>query len=89
MKFWLLLVLLMGGTAFVSAVLGLLRGQHPAAPVDPVVLIIFPAMLAFGFLLPRIGYYFTFWHERELMNFAVEVFAARRSEINYPAGALV
>lgn len=78
MNLWLVFVGIISGIFFVSAIAQLLRGSDVNGNDDLLMDLIWPAaMLAFGFLLPRIGYYFSYWHARELLDFAKTTLAAR------------
>jgi len=81
MKLWMGLLIILGGPRLVTSIIQMSNGYRFEKDGDAMVgMIVFPAMLVFGFLLPRIGYYFAFWHERELLDFAKNTLAAKETE---------
>lgn len=71
MKVWMVFVAVVGGIVFVSCLTDILSGHRfDERGGDAMVgIIVPPAMLLFGLLLTRIGYYFSFWQENELLEF--------------------
>lgn len=72
---------IIGGIVFVASVIDFALGhrfsEHGG---DSVIGVIIPlALLTFGYLIPRMGYYLSFWHERELMEFVKHTFAAKET----------
>jgi len=84
MKVWMVFIAVVGGIAFVSCLNAILSGHRFGQKGDDAMvgIIVPPAMLLFGLLLPRIGYYFSFWHEKELLEFLKATFIA--SEVSPP-----
>jgi hypothetical protein len=82
MKVWMVLLIIVGGPAVVTAILRVSSGHRFDKGGDAMVsVMVVPAMLAFGFLLPRISYYFSFWHEDELLEFVKNTLAAREARV--------
>lgn len=73
---WMSFAGIIGGIIFVNSIGTVLHGGFAGNDDQLVGLIVPPAMLIFGFLLPRVGYYFSYWHERELMEFVKETLVA-------------
>lgn len=83
MKAWIAFVSVVGGIVFISSITKILAGHRFGEGGDAMIgIIVFPVMLLFGFLLPRIGYYFSFGQENELLEFLKATFVA--SEISSP-----
>jgi len=80
MRIWLAGVVLLGGPIFVLSALDLLTGSHHTSGDNRVGLIVPPAMILCGFLLPRIGRMFGRGEERFLLEFVQRVLAARLEE---------
>jgi hypothetical protein len=80
MRFWLAGVLLLGGPIFVLSALDYLTGSHHTSGDNWVGLIVPPAMVLWGFLLPRIGRRFGVGDERFLLEFVQQTLAAQIEE---------
>ena len=76
---WMIFVAIVGGIGFVAALNAILSGHRFGEKGSDAMVgvIVPPIMLLFGFLMPRIGYYFSFWHEKELLDFVKAIFMAR------------
>jgi hypothetical protein len=77
MRLWLGGVVLLGGPIFVLTLIDVLKGSHYMNSDTWVGLAVPPAMLAWGFLLPRIGRFFGRGEERFLLEFMEHTLAAR------------
>ncbi len=80
MRFWLAGVVLLGGPIFVLSALDYLTGSHHTTGDNRVGLIVAPAMVLWGFLLPRIGRWFGVGDERFLIEFVQQTLAAQIEE---------
>ncbi|MBZ5615448.1 MAG: hypothetical protein LAO23_15675, partial [Acidobacteriia bacterium] len=80
MRFWLAGVVLCGGPIFVLSVLDRLTGSHHTTGDNSVGLIVPPAMVLWGLLLPRIGRWFGMGDERFLLEFVQQTLAAQIEE---------
>jgi hypothetical protein len=80
MRIWLAGVVLLGGPIFVLSVLDVFTGSHHTSGGNRVGLIVPPAMILWGFLLPRIGRMFGRGDERFLLEFVQQVLAAHLDE---------
>lgn len=80
MIFWMSFVGIVGGIVAVSSLIQLAGGHRFSKSADAMFGVIFPLiMFAGGYLLPRICYYFSYWHERELLEFMKHTLAARET----------
>ena len=77
--FWMSFAGIIGGIIFVNSIGTVLHEGFAGDDDQMVGLIVPPAMLIFGFLLPRLCYYFSYWHERELMGFVRETLLAKEA----------
>jgi hypothetical protein len=77
MRFWLAGVALLGGPMFVLSLLDRYTGSHYTTGDTWVGIIVFPAMVAWGFLLPKIGRLFGRGGERFLLEFVQQTLAAQ------------
>ena len=77
MRFWLIGVTVLGGPIFVMCLIDLVRGSHFVSGDPRVGLIVPPALLLWGFVLPKIGRLFGTTDEAELSDFLQHVLAAR------------
>lgn len=77
MRFWLGGVLLLGGPIFVLSTLDYFTGSHHTSGDIWVGLVVPPAMVLWGFLLPRIGHWFGLGDERFLLDFVQQKLAAQ------------
>ena len=80
MRIWLVGVALLGGPIFVLSALDLLTGSHHITGDSLIGLIVPPAMILWGFLLPRIGCLFGQGDEQFLLDFVQLTLAARVEE---------
>ncbi len=80
MRIWLVVVALISGPIFVLSLLDLLTGSHHLTGDYVIGLIVPPAMILWGFLLPRIGRFFGRGDERFLLDFVQQTLAARLEE---------
>ena len=80
MRLWLVGVALLGGPIFVLSALDLFTGSHHTTGDGRVGLIVFPTMILWGFLLPRIGRSFGRGDERFLLDFVQYTLSAQREE---------
>jgi hypothetical protein len=80
MRIWLICVALFGSPMFVLTALDLFTGSHHTAGDTWVGIIVFPAMIAWGFLLPKIGRLIGRGDERFLLDFVQQTLAARIEE---------
>jgi hypothetical protein len=71
MTLWLALLGIGGAVSFVTCLNQISHGHRFARNGDAMVgVIVPPALFIFGLLLPRLGYYVSFWHQGELLDFA-------------------
>ena len=80
MRFWLAGVVLLGGPIFVLSVLDYFTGSHHTSGDNRIGLIVPPALVLWGFLLPRIGRWFGVGDERFLLEFVQQTLAAQIEE---------
>jgi hypothetical protein len=71
---------LLGEPIFVLSALDYLTGSHHTTGNNTVGLIVPPAMVLWGFLLPRIGRWFGACDERFLLEFVQQTLAAQIEE---------
>ncbi|MGA7637978.1 MAG: hypothetical protein WA690_02410 [Candidatus Acidiferrales bacterium] len=77
MRFWLGFVAVVGGAMFVLSLLNMTSGSHFITGDLWVGIIVPPALLLFGLVLPRVGRAFGKWDERFLLEFVQRTLAAR------------
>lgn len=80
MRFWLIGVMLLGGPVFVLSLLDVSTGSHYMSGDTWVGVIVPPAMVLFGILLPRIGRIFGQGDERFILEHVQHALAARVDE---------
>jgi hypothetical protein len=80
MRIWLAGVVLLGAPMFVLTALDVLTGSHHTSGDNRVGLIVPPALLLWGFLLPRIGRLFSHTDEAFLLEFLSHTLVARAEE---------
>jgi hypothetical protein len=80
MRFWLAAVAVLGGPIFVLSAFDLVAGSRHMSGDISVGLIVPPAMIAWGFLLPQIGRLFGRADGRFLVDFVQQTLAARVEE---------
>jgi hypothetical protein len=85
MALWMIFAAVVGGIVFVSSLIAILSGHRFGQKGNDAMvgIIVPPALVLLGFLLPRIGYYFHFEQENELLEFLKSTFMA--SEVSLPA----
>ena len=86
MKIWLAGAVLLGAPIFVLSALDLLTGSHHTTGDVWVGLIVPPALILWGFVLPKLGRLFGRGDERFLLEFSQQILVARIEE---PAPATV
>jgi hypothetical protein len=77
MRIWLGVVAVVGGAIFVLSLLDITGGSHFMTGDLWVGIIVPPAMLLFGFMLPRLGRAFGKRDERFLLDYVQQTLAAR------------
>jgi len=77
MKIWLTGAILLGAPIFVLSALDALTGSHHTTGDVRVGLIVPPALILWGFVLPRLGRMFGIGDERFLLEFVQQTLAAR------------
>ena len=77
MRIWLGGVLLFGAPIFALSALDLLTGSHHTTGDVRVGLIVPPALILWGFVLPKLGRLFGHGDERFLLEFVQQTLAAR------------
>jgi hypothetical protein len=80
MKIWLVGAVLLGAPIFVLSALDLLTGSHHTTGDIRVGLIVPPALILWGFVLPGLGRLFGRGDERFLLEFVQQTLAARIDE---------
>ena len=80
MRIWLAAVALLGAPIFVLATLDVLTGSHHTSGDNRIGLIVPPALLLCGFLLPRIGRFLSRADEAFLLEFLSHTLVARIEE---------
>ena len=80
MRFWIGGALLLGAPIFVLSALDHFTGSHHTTGDSWVGLVVPPAMVLWGFLLPRIGRLFSIGDEKYLLEFVQQILAAQIDE---------
>jgi len=80
MRVWLAGVVLLGGPIFVLSVFDRFSGSHYTTGDDWVGVIVPPAMILWGFLLPKIGLWVGGSDKRFLAEFVTQTLAAKIEE---------
>jgi hypothetical protein len=80
MRLWLGGVTILGGPLFVLCLIDLTTGSHYTSGDTRVGLIVFPALILWGFVLPKIGRLFGSGDEQVLSEFVQQTLAARIEE---------
>jgi hypothetical protein len=80
MRLWLVGVTLLGGPIFVLCLIDLTTGSHYTSGDARVGLIVPPALILWGFVLPKIGRLFGTGDEQVLSGFVQKTLAARIEE---------
>jgi hypothetical protein len=80
MRLWLAGVTILGAPIFVTCLIDLTTGNHYISGDAVVGLIVPPAMILWGFVLPKIGRLFGLGDEQALSDFVQEILAARIEE---------
>ena len=87
MLLWLGMVGVAGGTVWIAVVIQLIRSHQPPTDHDWVGLIVPPAMILWGILLPKLGRFLSSWDEEYLLKFVEQAAAAQREwKTDLPGG---
>jgi len=80
MRLWRWLTVILGAPMFVLFVIDLLAGSHHSSGDLWVGLTVPPALILWGFVLPRLGRLFGSRDEKALLDFVQKTLAARTEE---------